>query len=120
MFFFVKQVGIRHKKKDSTNFTDNFGGESPWDRLYETQTLTSERRKAFYHDSQVMMIQLFFISSESKALMLGGITANLLERLSNGAQPSWIVKYGRALSNDKNWQSNFPVNNSGLFCNKKA
>ena len=47
------QTGIRHKPKADLTFTGALSGEKPWDRLYQTHTLSSERRKVLCHDPQV-------------------------------------------------------------------
>eukprot|EP00112_Aurelia_sp_Birch-Aquarium-sp1_P009063 Seg2017.5 transcript_id=Seg2017.5/GoldUCD/mRNA.D3Y31 product="putative protein C1orf194-like" protein_id=Seg2017.5/GoldUCD/D3Y31 len=52
---------IRHKPKKDFTKTNTVEGESPWNRLYETPTLTSARRTVFHHDPQAPNDQLDFV-----------------------------------------------------------
>jgi len=55
------QVGIRHRPKAGTTFLGAFSGERPWDRLHQTQTLSSQRRTVHHYDPQEPRDDLDFV-----------------------------------------------------------
>ncbi|XP_065067326.1 protein CFAP276-like [Rhopilema esculentum] len=52
---------IRHKPNKATKLHSHVPDDRAWDRLYQTQTLASTRRKVFHHDPQAPNDALDFV-----------------------------------------------------------